>query len=83
MLPLRARVDLGAMAMKGYSANLTIRLFSVISGHSLEGGVLPLCREAVRVLYSHSRLGNSSLVYSETFDLFITSFTIIVFLSEV
>ena len=38
MLPIRARVDLGAMAMKRYSTfpklqhywNLTIRLFSVI-----------------------------------------------------
>ena len=36
MLPLRAREDLGAIAMKGYSAfqpnwNLIIRLFCVIS----------------------------------------------------
>ena len=41
MLLLRARVDLGAMAMKGYSAFLKappllepLRLFNVISGHS-------------------------------------------------
>ena len=40
--------------------NLTIRLFSVISGHSL-GGVLPLCRGAVSVFYSPSRLGNNYL----------------------
>ena len=51
MLPRRAKVDLGAMAIKGYSAfpkecwNLTIRLFSVILGHSLGGGGLtPLQR---------------------------------------
>ena len=50
MLPLRARVDLGAMAMKGYSAfpkapALTIRLFSVISRTFVrEGGLTPLQR---------------------------------------
>ena len=58
-MPLRARVDLGAMAMKGYSAfpkaaalNLTIRLFSVISGYSLGGvGVLaPLQRSSRCIL---------------------------------
>ncbi len=65
MLPPRARVDLGAMAIRGtlHSPklqnywNLTIRLFSVIS-RTLVGGVLPLCREAVGVFYSPSRLGN-------------------------
>ena len=38
MLLLRTRVYFGAIAMKGYSQlswNLTIRLFCVISGHSL------------------------------------------------
>ena len=43
MIPLLARVDLGAMAMKRYTAfskapilrEPHIRLFSVISGHSL------------------------------------------------
>ena len=47
MLPLQARVDLGVMAIKKYSAfpkaqhywNLTIRLFSVIS-RTLIGGVI-------------------------------------------
>ena len=59
VLPLRARVDLGAMAMNGYSAftkhyrNLSIRLFSVIS----RTHILPLCRDAVGVFYSPSRLG--------------------------
>ena len=40
MLPLRARVDLGAIASPKamHYGNLTIRLFSVISGHSLGGG---------------------------------------------
>ena len=63
MLLLWARVDLRVMAMKGYSAfpklqhcwNLTIRLFRV---RTLVGvGGLTLCREAVSVLYSPSRLG--------------------------
>ena len=53
MLPRRARVDLGAMAMKGYSTfpkapqhcwNLTIRLFSVISRTLVRGGLTPLQR---------------------------------------
>ena len=65
MLPLRARVDLGAMAMKGYSTfpkapalqDLTIRFFSVISRTLVVGGGLPLCRGAVSVFYSPSRLG--------------------------
>ena len=46
----RAKVDLGAMAMKGYSAfpklqhhwNLTIRLFSVISRTLIGRGLTPL-----------------------------------------
>ena len=49
MLPLRARVDLGAMAMKGYSAFPKAPallqphhlMFSVISRHSLGGGSYP------------------------------------------
>ena len=68
MLPLQARVDLGVMAMKGYSTfpkapallDLTIRLFSVISRTLVGGGVLPLCRGAVGVFYSPSWLGNLS-----------------------
>ena len=40
-----------------YNWNLTIRLFSIIS-RTLVGGVLPLCREAVSLLfYDSSRLG--------------------------
>ena len=34
------------------------KLFSVITGHSLLGEVLPFCREAVGIFYSPSRLGN-------------------------
>ena len=43
--------------------------FSVIS-RTLVGGVLPLCREAVSVFYSPSRLGNHflSLWYDSTWD---------------
>ena len=60
MLPLQARVDLGAMAMKGYSvipkSPASDCLVSQI-GHSLDG-VLPLHKGAVGVFYSPSRLGN-------------------------
>ena len=60
VLPLRARVDLGAMAMKGYS---TFPQGSSIAGTSPSdclvsypgqslGGILPLCRGAVGVFYS-------------------------------
>ena len=50
MLPLQAKVDLGVMAIKGYSifpkvpALLTIRLFSVISS-TLVGGESYHCAE--------------------------------------
>ena len=37
--------------------NLTIRLFSVISGHSLGVGLLPFYREAVDAFYSPSQRG--------------------------
>ena len=54
MLSLRARVDLKAMEIKHYWC-LTIRLLNAIT-RTLVGGVLPLCRDAVRVFYSPSRL---------------------------
>ena len=38
LLLLQAREDLGVMAMKMYSRSLTIKLFKVISEHSLEEG---------------------------------------------
>ena len=68
LLPLLARVGLRAIAMKWYSAfpklqhywSLTISLFSVIN-RTLVRGVLPLCREAVGVFFSPSRLGHPTL----------------------
>ena len=65
MLPRRARVDLGAMAMKGYSAfpkalALLELHHQIVQCHILDttwGGVLLLFREAVGVFYSSSRLG--------------------------
>ena len=49
MLPLRARVDLGAMAIKGtphspklqHHRNFTIRLFCVVSRTLIGGGYYP------------------------------------------
>ena len=67
MLLLRARVDLGAMAMKevlcipqSSSIARTSPSDCLVSypGHSL-GGVLSLGREALGVFYSPSRLGKS------------------------
>ena len=70
MLPLRARVDLGAMAIKGYFAfpnapvllELHHQMFSVISRILIGGGVLPLCRGAVSVFYSPSQLGKKRIL---------------------
>ena len=69
MLQLRARVDRGAMAIKGYSAFPKIptllethhQIFSVIPKNSL-GGVLLLCKEAEGVFYSLNLLGHMTLV---------------------
>ena len=61
VLPLRAKVDPGAIVIKGYSAfpkAPVIRLFNVIYKTLVGGGFLPLCREAVGVFYSPSRQGN-------------------------
>ena len=67
MLPLRVRVDLGAMAMKGYSVfpqspSITGTLHSdcLVSypGHSLGGGFYPSAEVQSGVFYSPSRLGN-------------------------
>ena len=55
VLPLRARVDLGAKAIKGYSASDCL----VSYRRTLVAGFLPLCREAVSVFYSPSRLGKT------------------------
>ena len=62
VLPLRVRVDLGAMAIKGVlnipkaSALLEPTLFIVIS-RTLVGEDLPLCRDGVSVLYCPNWLG--------------------------
>ena len=68
MLQLWARVDLGAMVMKGYStfpkAPALLEPHHPIilcQSRTFIGGVLPLCREAVGVFYSPSRLGNASM----------------------
>ena len=60
--PLWAREDLGAMAMKGYSAFLKALLKPrIVSKEDTHGGVLALCRDAVDVFCSSSRLGNVNL----------------------
>ena len=66
MLPFRAKVDLGAMAMKGCSAfpkspkslEPHHQIFSLYQ--DTHWGTLPLCRGAVSVFYSPSRLGNTT-----------------------
>ena len=62
MLPVRVRVELGAIAMKEYSAFPKVpglephhRIFSFIS-RTLVWGVLLICRDAIGVFYSSSRL---------------------------
>ena len=56
MLPLWARVDWGAVAMKGYStfpkapALLNIRLFSVISWTFVGGDLTPLQRFSLCII---------------------------------
>ena len=64
VLPVRANVDQGKMALKGYSSflklqhywNLAIGLFRVIPRTLVVGGVLPLHRDAIGVFYNPSRL---------------------------
>ena len=63
VLPFQARVELGAMAIKGYSEFPSITgtlpsdcLVSYL-GLSLGAGVLALCRGAVGIFYSPSQLG--------------------------
>ena len=56
MQPLRAKVDLGAMAMKGYSA-FPKALTLLEPHHQIVGGVLPFCRDAIGVFYSPSQVG--------------------------
>ena len=63
MLLLPVRVDLGAMAMNGYStfSKSTIRLFNV-NNRTLFGGLL-LCRDSVNVFYSCSRVAYLSCTF--------------------
>ena len=75
MQPLRTRVDLGAMAMKGYSVfpkapALLEPHHQIVYCHIQDtrwGVVLPLCREAVGVFYSPSRLGKISVEEKSTY----------------
>ena len=64
------------MAMKGYSAfpkapALPERQHEIVLCHIPDihwGGVLPFCREAVKVFYSPSQLGNESLLETYIFE---------------
>ena len=69
MLPLRARVDLGAMTIKGYSAFLKVPALlephhECVLCHIQDirwwgwGGVLPFCRDVVGIYHSPSQLGH-------------------------
>ena len=70
MLSVWATTDLGAMAIKTYSAFPKVPALlephhQVVQCHIqdiLGGGVLPLCRDAVSVFNSSSRLGHRTLV---------------------
>ena len=74
VLPLQVRVDLGSMGMKEYSAFakalalLELHHYIVLC-HILDtqwrGVVLLLCREAVGVFYSPSRLGKHRDRYND------------------
>ena len=67
MLPLQVRVDVGAIVMTRYStfskAWASLLGFILYIGHSLVGVVLALCRDAVSVFYSPSRLGFRVIAY--------------------
>ena len=77
MLPFQARVNLGAMSMKGCSAfpkapgSLEPHQ-QIVQCHIQDthcgGRVLPLCRGAVSVFYSPSRLGNTNKRFSSRFS---------------
>ena len=73
MLPLWARVDLGAMPMKEHSAFpkslALLKLHHQIVEYHIQNtrrkGVLPLFRDVVGVFYSSSRLGKVSSVTTD------------------
>ena len=78
MLPLRARVDLRVIAMKRYSAfpkapALLEPHHQVVQCHIQDTrlGILPLCRGAVSVFYSPSRLGNSKIRWTASIYIYI------------
>ena len=58
MLPLWARVELGAIPQSSSTAGTSPSDCLVSYPGHLLGGVLPLCRGAVSVFYSPSQLGN-------------------------
>ena len=70
VLPRWAKVDLGAMTMKGCSAfpedpalpEPHHQIVKCISRTLMGKGVLPLCRSAVSVFYSPNRLGKVDIV---------------------
>ena len=66
---LRARVDVGVITMKGHSAfPKSLRREPL---HQIVGwGFLPLCRDAVGVFYSASRLGSLFYLWINTFIFF-------------
>ena len=74
MLPFWAIVNLGAMQWIGaphspklqHLWNLTMRSFSVIPRTLVGWGFLPLCRSAVGIFYSSSRLGKSVIKFMMT-----------------
>ena len=67
VLPLQASVDLGAMAMKGYTAfpkapaslNFIIRLFSAISRTMVAGGVLTPLQKCSRCILNPQPTGQN------------------------
>ena len=71
MLPLQVKMDLGAMAKKRHSAFPKSPLLlephhQIVYCHiqnTRRGWVLPLCKDAVGVFYSTSRLSNSISVW--------------------
>ena len=74
MLPLRAREDMGAMSITGYSefpkaSALLEPYHQIVLCHIQDTrweGVLPLCRRAVGVFYNPSRLGKHGVSIQTT-----------------
>ena len=79
MLPLTVREDLGAMAMKGYSAFPKDPALLEPHHQIVCGMVLLLCREAVGVFYSSSRLGNVFAVIRRYIYIYIYSNNLLIY----